>query len=126
MSEFPDVIPQSLPGGRPLKLIAGESATDAEGNAGPLYAVSDDGPRGLATGRVLVRFSEEIPFNEQAAKIASAGFVVEQAMSYAPHAGWVHATSGRVSDALTNLGRLAELPGVEHIEPQLLFSRALK
>jgi hypothetical protein len=126
MDEFPDVILQSLPGGAPLKRVEGEHATDEAGRDVPVYAASDSAPRGVPTGRVLVRFSEEIKFDEKSADIAAAGFVVDQVLSYAPHAGWVRPASGRTEDALRHFERLAKLTGVRHVEPQLLYDRALR
>jgi hypothetical protein len=120
MSEFPEAISQSLPGGRTLKRI------DGERDRVPAYAASDDAPRGVPTGRILVRFSEGMRFDQHAASIAAAGFVVEAALSYAPHAGWVRAASGDIADALRYFDRLASIPGVQHVEPQLLYTRVLK
>jgi hypothetical protein len=45
-------------------------------------------------------------------------------LSYAPHTAWVRATSGRTADALGHLDALGELPGVEHVEPQMIGEAA--
>jgi hypothetical protein len=77
MDDFPDVIPQSLPGGAPLKRIQRGASLRRKGRTVPVYAPSDSGPRGVPTGRALIRFSDEINFNEKTAEIAAAGSVVD-------------------------------------------------
>jgi len=121
--EFPDNLPQSLPGTVVLRRMPGEFAPDG---VTPMYALSDGAPRAVPTGRVLVRFEESMRFEDQAASFISEGFTVDQPLSYAPHAGWVRALSGSAADALRNFDRLARLSGVRHVEPQLLYERAFR
>ena len=92
----------------------------------PIYALSDRAPRAVPTGRVLVRFENDLKFEDQRDGLAAAGFVAEEVLSYASHAGWVRATSASIADALAGLERLANLPNVRHVEPQLLYSREFK
>ena len=122
-NDFPDAIPQSLPGTQLLQRIPGEYAADG---VTPVYAAFAAAPRAVPTGRVLVRFEEGIRFEDQAPSLAGAGFDIDQVLSYAPHAGWVQAASGSMADALRGLERLAGMPGVRHVEPQLLYTRVLK
>jgi len=121
-NDFPDAFPQFLPGNQFMRRMAGEYAEDGT----PLYAASEGSPRGVPTGRVLVRFEEGIRFEDRAASFAGAGFTIDDVLSYAPHAGWVRAASGSIADALRGVEDLAGLADVRHVEPQVLYRRTLK
>ena len=57
----------------------------------------------------------------QDAVIQRAGFVIQQSLSYAPHAGWVTPQSGRIADALERFPNLRLLAGVQAVEPRMLM-----
>jgi hypothetical protein len=90
---------------------------------GPVYATAG-GPLAVPTGLVFVRFATDRRAAEQHLLLEVAGFEVAQLPGYAPHACWVRPRTGGIPAALHGLSRLAALPGVEHVEPQLLTARA--
>jgi hypothetical protein len=95
-------------------------------DAPEVYSLEGDIAPATATGRILVRFREGVEFGQQGDAIAAAGFRALEPLSYAPHAGWVVATSGRTADSLSHFGRLAQIPGVENVEPQMIRPAARK
>lgn len=86
----------------------------------PVYRLGGSGPVAVATGRVLVRFAEDVSAEERAADLARVGFAVVDLLAHAPNAAWVRAKDGGVAASLVGLKSLATLPGVEHVEPQML------
>jgi hypothetical protein len=100
-----------------------DARTDGAGG-GPLYRRAPGGEVVEPTGRVLVRFGADERAAEHEADLAAAGFEVDEVLSYAPQAAWVRPGSGRVVDALRDLDRLQELPGVVAVEPQMIGRRA--
>jgi hypothetical protein len=90
---------------------------------GPVYAIAG-GPLAVPTGLVFVRFTNDTRAADQRPALEQAGFEVVQLPGYAPHACWVRPRAGGIAAALHGLTRLAALPGVEHVEPQLLTARA--
>jgi hypothetical protein len=74
-------------------------------------------PRGTATGRIFVRFTEGTDAAEREPALRVAGFTLESVPSYAPHAAWVRPTTGTIED-------LRLLPDVEHAEPQYVSEAA--
>jgi hypothetical protein len=99
-------------------------ARDAR-SVGPVYRRSG-GSLAVPTGRVFVRLGEGESVRTRTSELEAAGFQVEEVPSYAPHAAWVRPASGRIADALGSLDRLRRLPGVEHVEPQLVGEVARK
>jgi hypothetical protein len=101
------------------------TATDGlEGVAvGPVYRRVPGGGVAVPTGRALVRFGEGDSADRHRQELAEAGYDVEEALAYAPQAAWVRAKSGRITDTLTDLARLEIVPGVEHVEPQMVSER---
>jgi hypothetical protein len=87
---------------------------------GPVYRHVPGGGLAVPTGRAFVRFAEGDSPSRHEHELATAGYQLEQAPAYAPHAAWVRAASGSVVDALRHLDRLERLPAVESVEPQLL------
>ena len=92
----------------------------------PVYAAGHSGPLAIATGRVLVRLADGTDAKTYGERFRSAGFDIDRLLSYAPHAAWLRPHGGDVADALGSLDALARLPGVVHVEPQLLLHRAEK
>jgi hypothetical protein len=87
---------------------------------GPVYRQVPGGTLAVPTGRVFVRFAQGESASRHEADLAARGYRVEEVLTYAPHAAWLRAASGDASDALRDLGRVADLPGVERVEPQLV------
>jgi len=80
----------------------------------------------VPTGRVFVRFRDDVPVSARRGDIERAGYRFVQTLAYAPSAAWLEADDGRVSSALANIGRLEALSDVVNVEPQLLASRAAR
>ena len=93
---------------------------------GPVYSVGEDGPIAVPTGRVFVRLEEGLRAEERRPQLLAAGFEIEQVPSYAPHAAWLRPREGGVAAALHGLAALERVPGVVHVEPQLLRERAAR
>ena len=94
-------------------------------DVGPVYSAGPGGPLAVPTGRVLVRLAKGQKPEERTQEFASAGFEIEKTLPYAPSAAWLKPRGG-VAQALSHLDALEKMPGVEHVEPQLLMERALK
>jgi hypothetical protein len=106
----------------PAESVRRESPKDAA--VGPVYRQAPGGEAVVPTGRALVRFAEGDSAERHRSGLAAAGFELEEVLAYAPHAAWVRARSGSISDTLQGLGRLARLPEVQHVEPQLIAKAA--
>lgn len=87
---------------------------------GPVYRRGPGGDVVVPTGRVLVRLAPGERVDAHGAELEAAGYTIDSVLSYAPHAAWVRATSGATTDALGHLDALTRLPGVEHVEPQMI------
>jgi hypothetical protein len=105
--------------GRPERQPAAEEA-------GPVYSAGADGPLAVLTGRVFIRFAEGIRPEERRDEIAAAGFEIERTLSYAPAAAWLRPRGQEAATGLSTLSTLEEIPGVLHLEPQMLMARALR
>lgn len=101
---------------------------DSHSESTPVYSSGDDGPLAVPTGRVFVRLARGLSPSTRRAKFEAAGFAIEQSLSYAPNAAWIRPIRGGIAHALSApaLRALRAIPGVEHIEPQLLMSRDFK
>ena len=86
----------------------------------PVYRRGAGGGVVVPTGRVLVRFAEGDSADAHREELAAGGYELEEALSYAPHAGWARASSGSIADTLGHLDRLEALPGVENVEVQMV------
>jgi hypothetical protein len=91
----------------------------------PVYS----GPTGgiaVPTGRVFVRFRDDVAVSARADELKRAGYRIAKTLPYAPNAAWLEADDGRVATALRNIGRLETLGDVVTVEPQLLSPRAAR
>jgi hypothetical protein len=91
-----------------------------------VYSVGPDGPLAVPTGRVLVRLAKGMSPEARKQEFASAGYEIETTLPYAPSAAWLKPQHGGVAHALSNLDALGKMPGVDHVEPQLLMERAFR
>lgn len=96
-------------------------ASLGSGDVTPVYRIGEGGPLAVPTGRVFLRFEERTSLSSRQRAIERAGFAIQQALSYAPHAGWVTPQSGRTADALERFPKLSQLAGVQAVEPQMLM-----
>lgn len=99
----------------------GRDADFPSGDLTPVYRIGERGPLAVPTGRVFVRFQEHTSLASRREEIQHAGFVIQQSLSYAPHAGWVTPQSGQLADALERFPNLMQLAGVQAVEPQMLM-----
>lgn len=97
----------------------------AEGKTSAVYE-SEGGALLVPTGQVFIRFEEGTPVEERRAAIEKIGYVIVQPLPYAPHAAWLRHKDDDVAAALSNIGALERLPGVENVEPQFISTRALR
>lgn len=106
--------------GRPPAGLSSEVAR----RIAPLYSPKDSPSYAVPTGRLFVRVADGEEIAVLRDSFDNAGFRIEEIPPYAPHSAWVVARSGDLSDALAGLRRLASVPGVEHVEPELLRAKA--
>lgn len=97
-----------------------------ESSLAPVYQVDGQGPPSIPTGEILVRVASDRKITEIQSKLEELGYTLKNVLSYAPHACLVQATSGKIEDALSGLKNLFGMPGVEHVEPQMLSQPAKK
>lgn len=86
----------------------------------PVYQVDGKGPPVVPTGSVLVRIAESSHIEEFREELDSAGYQLDSALAYAPHAGWAIAKTGKLLDAITSLENLRKNEGVVHCELQMV------
>lgn len=91
--------------------------------AGPVYTLAG-GTMAVPTGRAFVRFREGSDPREAEEALGGAGFRIESVPAYAPHAAWVAHQGGSVAEGLQGIDALRQLPGVVHVEPEILTPRA--
>lgn len=108
----------------PVQTLRDATRTGREAT-GPVYALSG-GTLAVPTGSVFVRFTPNVKFTDQADQLRSAGYDIVRTVSYAPNAGWVGAHSGGIAASLAGVDKLAAIPGVEEVEPQMLTRAARK
>jgi hypothetical protein len=116
----------SLEGGRITARPVRDTKPTPRGRLGPVYRHAPGGGLAVPTGRVLARFPEGDSAAEHEPDIDAAGFRLEEILPYAPHAAWLAPTSGEIVDALRRLEQLAAVPGLEHVEPQLISERGAR
>lgn len=93
---------------------------DRDGVPGPVYAMQG-GEIAVPTGRVFVRFAADERADARREDLQRAGYVIEDAPTWAPHAAWVHAADRGIATALLGLARLEAIAGVERVEPEMLL-----
>jgi hypothetical protein len=92
----------------------------------PVYAQAPGGVLAVASGRVFVRLAEGASVRSLQSSFGAVGCQIEDVPRWAPHTAWLVASSGEVTAALAAMPSLRAIPGVVHVEPQLLRPRALK
>ncbi|HYO20449.1 MAG TPA: hypothetical protein VES02_17490, partial [Dermatophilaceae bacterium] len=103
--------------------VGHRGAADASG-MGPVYRRVPGGDIIVPTGRVLVRFGEHDRAENHRHELEGAGYLLDQVPSYAPHAAWLRAPNGSITDALRNLEQLSRLADVVSVEPQMIGERS--
>lgn len=102
-----------------------QAGRDATGLA-PVYRRVPGGDLVVPTGRLHVRFDEGDLVENHREDLRGVGYEVDSVPPYAPHAAWVRAVTGSLTEALRDMGRLGGLPAVRHVEPQMLGKRATR
>jgi hypothetical protein len=92
----------------------------------PVFSAGPGGPIAVPTGRVFVRLAKGTRPEERHSEFGAAGFEIERKLSYAPQAAWLRPVDGGVGAALNGVGALEAIPGVVHVELQLLLERVVK
>jgi hypothetical protein len=92
----------------------------------PVYALEPAGGLAVPTGLVFVRLHEAQLATNWAPQFQAAGYAIAYSPPYAPQTVWLKAQSGNWAEALSGLARLAQIPGVVAVEPQLLEAAARK
>ena len=80
----------------------------------------------VPTGRVFVRFREDVVPAARSDDLQRAGYRIAQTLAYAPSAAWLEADDGEVASALRNIDKLEQMTGMVNVEPQLLAPRATR
>lgn len=89
----------------------------------PVYLVTPHGPLAVPTGRIFIRCSPDLRLEDRRADLATGGYDLTEIPSYAPHTGWVQSSTGDMASSLKNFEQLKTIPGIVHVEPQLLMPR---
>jgi hypothetical protein len=105
-----------------IAVFAGEPKPGITDTLSPVYTLQG-GSLAVPTGLVFIRFRENVDVESQQAAINQAGYEVAEKLAYAPHAAWLRAKSGKMSDAFSGIRQLETIPTVENVEPQMLMER---
>jgi hypothetical protein len=92
----------------------------------PIFAVQPSQILAVPTGKIFIRFDEDILALDYTAEVERLGYEIEESPIYAPHALWLRPKSGVVAEALAHAQDLRQLPHIANVEPQLLIERKLR
>lgn len=106
--------------------VPASSGPTAGGDILPVYRAQPSGTFAIPTGRLWVRFAEGIDAAQKREKVDKVGCSLEELPAWTASGAWVRASSGKVADALAAVAVLQKLPGVEHVEPQMLLPSVRK
>jgi hypothetical protein len=106
-----------------IAVVRGEPSQTrgVQSSIGPVYELGPGGSLAVPTGAVFIRFHDGVDATSRKQDIERAGYSVEESLQYASNAAWLKANSGSIADSLTGLSRLADLPDVENVEPQMVM-----
>ena len=99
------------------------SAPSANLTVTPVYRLEPNGPQGVPSGRVFIRFRSQAPVAERRQELKACGFSISELLSYAPHAAWLQSKDGNIATALNGIAKLRALHDVLLVEPQMLMRR---
>jgi len=74
----------------------------------------------VPTGRIFVRFKENVQAEEKYEALAAIGYQIIEIPAYAAHAAWVRGHPGGIDVSLSNIILLQSISDVLNIEPQML------
>lgn len=89
----------------------------------PVYRLEPNGPQGVPSGNVFIRFRPQVSVEGRQPEIEACGFSIRESLSYAPHAAWLRSQDGNIATALHGIAKLRDLNDVELVEPQMLMRR---
>jgi hypothetical protein len=89
----------------------------------PVYRLEPNGPQGVPSGNVFIRFRPQVSVEVRQKEIEACGFSICESLSYAPHAAWLWSQDGNIATALNGIAKLRDLNDVELVEPQMLMKR---
>ena len=89
----------------------------------PVYRLESDGPQGVPSGNVFIRFRSQVSVEGRQKEIEACGFSIRVSLSYAPHAAWLRSQDGNIATSLNGIAKLRDLNDVELVEPQMLMRR---
>ena len=95
-------------------------------NMTAVYSLSSGGGTAVPTGRLFVRFDDQVDAHTQQFALRELGFEIERVPPYATNAAWIVSASSRPEDALHNIEKIRALPNVAHVEPQMLQPKVHK
>lgn len=89
----------------------------------PVYRLWPNGPQGVPSGHVFIRFRNQVPVKERRQELKACGFSICETLSYAPHAAWLQSMDGNIATALHGFAKLRALHDVVLVEPRMLMRR---
>ncbi|GJL70584.1 MAG: hypothetical protein NPIRA06_32190 [Nitrospirales bacterium] len=89
----------------------------------PVYRLEPNGPQGVPSGRVFIRFQSHVSVEGRREELEACGFLIRESLSYAPHAAWLQSQDGNIATALHGMAKLRDLNDIELVEPQMLMRR---
>lgn len=89
----------------------------------PVYRLEPNGPQGVPTGNVFIRFRSQVPVEGRRQELEAYGFSIRESLSYAPHVAWLRSQDGNIATALNDIAKLRDLNDIELVEPQMLMRR---
>jgi len=99
------------------------SALPSDLTVTPVYRLEPNGPQGVPSGRVFIRFQPQISVEERRQELNACGFSIRESLSYAPHAAWLQSRDGNIATALHGVAKLRDLSDVVLVEPQMFMRR---
>jgi hypothetical protein len=87
----------------------------------PVYRLGMQGPQGVPTGKVLIRFMSQVSVETRRSDIQACGFFISESLAYAPFAAWLEHEDKHIATALNEFAKLRAISDVELVEPQMLM-----
>lgn len=98
---------------------------ETEESQTPVYRSGKDGPVGVPTGLIFIRFGTDTPLQSRRDQLKELGYEIAKGAAVT-EGGWVRHNSGFCEASLSNSAKLHEIDGVCVVEPQFLMSRQSK
>lgn len=92
----------------------------------PVYRLEGGASPAVPTGLIFVRFTEEVSSADRTQDLAQTGYRIDRIPPYAPHTAWVFSADGNAARGLRAIETLMLLPGMVHVEPQLLMPKVTR